>query len=88
VGADCGRFCVCVPSFRYCGWSPCHSVRSFYVSAFAEIVARLNVNRFEIMMGVDSDEVSTFVSQVESSEQAGERELTKALQILASHDSI
>jgi hypothetical protein len=40
--------------------------------SFAEIVARLKVNRFEIMAGVDPDEVSVFVSRAESSEQAGE----------------
>jgi hypothetical protein len=38
------------------------------------IVARLKANRFEIMAGVDSDEVSAFVNPVESSEQAGKRE--------------
>jgi hypothetical protein len=42
--------------------------------SFAEIVAQLKANRFEIMAGVDSDEVSAFVSRVESLEQAGERE--------------
>jgi hypothetical protein len=40
--------------------------------SFAEVVARLKARRFEIMAGVDSDEVSTFVSRVESSEQVGE----------------
>jgi hypothetical protein len=38
--------------------------------SFAEIVARLKANRFEIMASVDSDEVSAFVSRVESSEQS------------------
>jgi serine/threonine protein kinase len=42
--------------------------------SFAEIVECLKENRFEIMAGVDSDEVSAFVSRVESSEQARERE--------------
>jgi hypothetical protein len=42
--------------------------------SFAEIVARLKANCFKIIAGVDSDEVSAFVSPVESSEQAGERE--------------
>jgi hypothetical protein len=42
--------------------------------SLAEIVARLKENRCEILEGVDSDEVSAFVSRVESSEQAGERE--------------
>jgi hypothetical protein len=41
---------------------------------FAEIVARLKANRFEIMAGVDSDEVLAFVSGIELSEQAGNRE--------------
>jgi hypothetical protein len=42
--------------------------------SFAEIVTWLEANRFEIMTGVDSDEVSAFVSRVESPEQAGKRE--------------
>jgi hypothetical protein len=40
--------------------------------SFAKIVESLKENRFEIIAGVDSDEVSAFVSRVESSEQAGE----------------
>jgi hypothetical protein len=42
--------------------------------SFAEIVESLKENRFEIMAGVDFDEVSAFVCRVESSVQAGERE--------------
>jgi hypothetical protein len=42
--------------------------------SFVEIVALLKANRFEIMAGVDSDEVSEFVSRIESSEQAKERQ--------------
>jgi serine/threonine protein kinase len=42
--------------------------------SFVEIVARLKANRFKIMAGVDSDEVSEFISCIESSEQGGERE--------------
>jgi serine/threonine protein kinase len=42
--------------------------------SFAEIVARLKAHRFEIMTGIDSDEVSAFVSRVELSEQAGKME--------------
>jgi hypothetical protein len=42
--------------------------------SFVEIVARLKANRFEIMAGVDCYEVSEFVSCMESSEQAGERQ--------------
>jgi serine/threonine protein kinase len=41
--------------------------------SFAELVARLKENRFEIIAGVDSEEVSAFVRRVESSEQAGQR---------------
>jgi hypothetical protein len=41
--------------------------------SLAEIVARLRENRFQIMAGVDSDEVSAFVSRIKSSEEAGER---------------
>jgi hypothetical protein len=42
--------------------------------SFAEIVARLKENRFEIMAGVDSGDVSSFVSQVESLEQVWDME--------------
>jgi hypothetical protein len=41
--------------------------------SFAEIVARLKANRFEIMSGVDSDEVLAFVGRIESFEQASKR---------------
>jgi hypothetical protein len=47
--------------------------------SFVDIVNRLKANRFQITAGVDSDEVSAFVSRVESSEQAGERQYTKPL---------
>jgi serine/threonine protein kinase len=50
------------------------SPESAHRLSFTEIVAQLKANRFEIMVGVDSDEVSAFVSRVESSEQAGKRE--------------
>jgi hypothetical protein len=50
------------------------SLESSRRSLFAEIVAQLKANRFEIMITVDFDEVSAFVSRVESSEQAGESE--------------
>jgi hypothetical protein len=40
--------------------------------SFTPIVARLKANRFEPMAGVNSDKVSAFVRQVESSEQAGQ----------------
>jgi serine/threonine protein kinase len=42
--------------------------------SFVDIVAELKENHFEIMAGVDSDEVSAFVSRIESLQQAGERE--------------
>jgi hypothetical protein len=42
--------------------------------SFVDIVARLKANRFEIIAGVDSDDVSAFASLVASSEQARERE--------------
>jgi hypothetical protein len=40
--------------------------------SFAEIVARLKKNRFEIMAGVEPDAVSALVNCVESFEQAAE----------------
>jgi hypothetical protein len=43
---------------------------------------------FAITAGVDSDEVSAFVSWVKSLEQTGEKQYTKPLQILVSHDRI
>jgi serine/threonine protein kinase len=39
--------------------------------SFVDIVERLKRNRFAIMAGVDSEEVSAFVAQVESAEQSG-----------------
>jgi hypothetical protein len=42
--------------------------------SFADIVARLKENRFQIMAGVDSEEVSAFVSWVELAEQSGKWE--------------
>jgi hypothetical protein len=50
------------------------SSKSARCLSFAKIVARLKANRFEITAGVDSDEVLAFVSRVESSKQAEERE--------------
>jgi hypothetical protein len=38
--------------------------------SFAKIVASLEENRFEIMAGVDSDEVSAFVGRVKSFKQS------------------
>jgi hypothetical protein len=52
------------------GRSP-ESARSL---SFVDIVARLKENRFQNIPSVDSDEVSAFVSWVESQEQAGERQ--------------
>jgi hypothetical protein len=42
--------------------------------SFAEIVEYLKANGFEIIAGVDSDEVSAFVIRVESLEQAADRQ--------------
>jgi hypothetical protein len=42
--------------------------------SFATIVQDLKANRFEIMPGVDSEEVSGFVNWVESAEQSGKWE--------------
>jgi serine/threonine protein kinase len=39
--------------------------------SFADILGRLKVIRFEIVAGVDSEEVSAFVARVESAEQSG-----------------
>jgi hypothetical protein len=66
------------------GRSP-ESTRSL---SFAAIVESLKENRFEIMAGVDSDDLSAFVSWVESLEQAGKRQSTKPLQILVLPDRI
>jgi hypothetical protein len=42
--------------------------------SFTRIVGRLKENRFEIMAGVDSDEVSAFVAWLKSAEQTGKWE--------------
>jgi serine/threonine protein kinase len=39
--------------------------------SFVDIVERLKENRFAIVAGVDSEEVSTFVARIESAEQSG-----------------
>jgi hypothetical protein len=39
--------------------------------SFVDIVERLKENRFGIVAGVDSEEVSAFVARVESAEQSG-----------------
>jgi hypothetical protein len=39
--------------------------------SFVDIVERLKQNGFEIVAGVDSEEVSAFVARVESAEQSG-----------------
>jgi hypothetical protein len=39
--------------------------------SFVAIVKRLKENRFEIVAGVDSVEISAFVARVESAEQSG-----------------
>jgi serine/threonine protein kinase len=63
-----------VPAFVWRMIEDGRSPKSARRPSFAEIVARLKANGFKIMAGVDSDEVSTFVSGVESSEQAREKE--------------
>jgi hypothetical protein len=67
-------FPAAVPAFVSRMFEDGRSSESARRRSFVEIVARLKEKRFEIMTGVDYDEVSTFVSQFESSEQAGERE--------------
>jgi serine/threonine protein kinase len=87
IGAAGGPpFPAAVPAFISRMIEDERSPESARCLSFGEIVAWLKANRFEIMAGVDSDEVSASVSRVESSEQAGEREYTKPLQILASHE--
>jgi hypothetical protein len=75
VGADSGRF----PHFPLFflrsrlvedGWS----LESNRNLSFVDIVARLKEKCFEITAGADSDEVSAFVSWVESPERGGERQ--------------
>jgi ribosomal protein L6P/L9E len=39
--------------------------------SFVDIVERLKENRFAIVAGVDSEEVSAFAARVESAEQSG-----------------
>jgi hypothetical protein len=51
-------------------------------SSFADIVARLKESCFKIIATVHSDEVSAFVSSVESSEQGREKQQTEPPQIL------
>jgi serine/threonine protein kinase len=66
--AGCSPFPATVPAFVSRMIEDRRSPESVRRLLFAEIVARLKANCFEIMMGVDSDEVSVFVSRVESSE--------------------
>jgi hypothetical protein len=42
--------------------------------SFVDVVERLKENRFEIVAGVDSEEVAAFVAWVESVEQSGKWE--------------
>jgi hypothetical protein len=42
--------------------------------SFVDIVGSLKENRFKIMAGVDCEEVSAFVTWVESAEQSGQWE--------------
>jgi hypothetical protein len=44
------------------------------VLSFVGIVARLKDNRFQILAGVDSEEMAAWVSWIESAEQSGKWE--------------
>jgi hypothetical protein len=72
--ADSLPFPAAVPAFVSRMNENGRSPESAHSRSLAEIVARLRANRFEIMSGVGSDEVSAFVSWVESLEQLGERQ--------------
>jgi hypothetical protein len=75
IGAAGGPpFLAAVPGFVLRMIEDAQSPESARRLSFAEIVAQLNANRFEIMAGVDSGEFSAFVSRIESSEQGGKRE--------------
>jgi hypothetical protein len=50
------------------------SPESAHGLSFVEIIARLKAHHLEIISGIDCDEVSVFVSRVESSKQAMEME--------------
>jgi hypothetical protein len=72
IGAASGPpFPAAVPAFVSWMIEDGRSPESARRLLFAEIVARLKANRFEIIAEVDSDEVSAFVGRVESSEQEG-----------------
>jgi hypothetical protein len=75
IGAAGGSpFSAAAPTFVWRMIEDGRSPESARCLSFAEIVERLKENCFEIIAGVDSDEVSAFVRRVESSEQAGKRE--------------
>jgi hypothetical protein len=61
------------------------SQESQYGLSLVDIVERLKENRFAIVAGVDSEEVSAFVARVESAEQSGYWEYTQQLQIHTCH---
>jgi hypothetical protein len=50
------------------------SRKSHFQLSFIEIIDRLKTNDFQILTGVDGEEVSRFVRWVESSEETGEWE--------------
>jgi hypothetical protein len=50
------------------------SQKSHCQLSFIDIIDRLKANDFQILSGVDAEEVSTFVRWVESSEETGEWE--------------
>jgi hypothetical protein len=60
-----------VPEFVWQIIEDAQSTNSESQLSFVDIVDRLKRNHFQIMSGVDSEEVSRFVSWVASSEQSG-----------------
>jgi serine/threonine protein kinase len=72
--ADGSPVPACVPEFVSRTIEDGRLSKSQCQISFVDIVARLKTNHFEILAGVDSEEVSGFVSWVESAEQSGEWE--------------
>jgi hypothetical protein len=72
-------FPAAVPAFVAQVIEDGRSRESVHCLSFVDIVARLKANRFEIMAGINSGEVSAFVSWVESLVQAGKRQEMKPL---------
>jgi serine/threonine protein kinase len=70
--ADRPPFPASVPEFVSRIIEEGRSPESRHNLSFVDIVESLKAERFQIMAGVDFDEVSAFVSWVESSEEAGQ----------------